>query len=96
LKTRFIVALVALVALMHVASSLLMAAEKPADPKKQTSWNLYVDSREAYAMKMAQVDKVLFVDVRDPIEIMFTGFTDVVDINIPFRLSNPGKWNDRK
>jgi rhodanese-related sulfurtransferase len=87
---------VALVALMLVAPSLLMASEKPADPKKQTSWNLYVDSREAYAMKMAQGDKILFVDVRDPIEIMFTGFTDVVDINIPYRLSNPGKWNEKK
>ena len=40
--------------------------------------------------------KILFVDVRDPIEIMFTGFTDTVDINIPFLISNPKKWNDKK
>lgn len=31
-------------------------------------------------------DQVLFVDVRDPVEIMFVGFTDAVDINIPFKL----------
>ena len=44
----------------------------------------------------ADGQKILFVDVRDPIEIMFTGFTDTVDINIPYLLSNPHKWNDKK
>ena len=79
-----------------LASSVAFAADKPSDPKQQTSWDLYVDSKEAYAMKQELADKVLFVDVRDPIEIMFTGFTDVVDINIPFKLSNPAKWNKKK
>jgi len=79
-----------------IASSVAFAADKPSDPKQQTSWDLYVDSKEAYAMKQEQADKVLFVDVRDPIEIMFTGFTDVVDINIPFKLSNPANWNKKK
>jgi len=45
------------------------AATKPADPKKQTPWDLYVDSQEAYDLKMKLGDKVLFVDVRDPAEI---------------------------
>ncbi|MDL2284749.1 sulfurtransferase, partial [Oxalobacter sp. OttesenSCG-928-P03] len=44
----------------------------------------------------AQGQKVLLVDVRDPIEIMFTGFSDVVDINIPYMISNRHKWNDEK
>ena len=79
-----------------LASSTAFASEKPSDPKKQTPWNLYVDSKEAYAMKQEQADKVLFVDVRDPLEIMFTGFTDVVDINIPYKLSNPSNWNKKK
>ncbi len=79
-----------------LASSIAFAADKPSNPKEQTSWNLYVDSKEAYAMKQEQTSKVLFVDVRDPIEIMFTGFTDVVDINIPFKLSNPANWNKKK
>ena len=39
---------------------------------------------------------ILFVDVRDPIEIMFTGFTDIVDVNIPYMVSNRQKWNDKK
>lgn len=79
-----------------LASSIAFAADKPSNPKEQTSWNLYVDSKEAYTMKQEQTDKVLFVDVRDPVEIMFTGFTDVVDINIPFKLSNPANWNKKK
>jgi rhodanese-related sulfurtransferase len=72
------------------------AAEKPADPARQTSWNLYLDSREAYDMKTKQGDKVLFVDVRDPIEIMFTGFTDVVDVNIPVQTADRSRWSDKK
>ena len=79
-----------------LASSVVFAADKPSNPKEQTSWDLYVDSKEAYAMKQELTNKVLFVDVRDPIEIMFTGFTDVVDINIPFKLSNPANWNKKK
>ena len=47
-------------------------------------------------MKAAMGDQVLFVDVREPIEIMFTGFTDVVDVNIPFLLVNPSRWNPKK
>lgn len=72
------------------------AAPEPKDTKKQTPWHLYLDSREAYDMKMAKGDQVLFVDVRDPIEIMFTGFTDVVDINIPFLTANRVKWHSKK
>jgi rhodanese-related sulfurtransferase len=79
-----------------MACTIAFAAEKPSDPKKQTPWDLYVDAKEAYQMKLDKADKVLFVDVRDPIEIMFTGFTDIVDINIPFKLSNPSNWNSKK
>lgn len=72
------------------------AAPEPKDPKKQTSWHLYVDSKETYEMKQKEGDKVLLVDVRDPIEIMFTGYTDVVDVNIPFKQANRSKWNAKK
>jgi rhodanese-related sulfurtransferase len=72
------------------------AAGVPSDPSRQTPWGLYLTAKEAHDMKIAEGNKVLFVDVRDPIEIMFTGFTDIVDINIPFLLSNPGAWNAKK
>lgn len=72
------------------------AAERPADPDRQTPWDLYLDAREAYEMKTREGNKVLFVDVRDPLEIMFTGFTDVVDVNVPFLLANRNRWHDKK
>ncbi|MET0051233.1 MAG: hypothetical protein ABW095_09155, partial [Candidatus Thiodiazotropha sp.] len=74
----------------------VQAAPEPKDPKLQTPWHLYVDAKEAYDMKQEKGAEVLFVDVRDPIEIMFTGFTDSVDINIPFKLANRAAWNPKK
>jgi len=85
-----------LVVFLYLGSTLAFAAAKPDSPKKQTVWNLYVDSKETYAMKQKMGNQMLFIDVRDPIEIMFTGFTDVVDINIPFKLANRTVWNDKK
>jgi len=41
-------------------------------------------------------DQVLFLDVREPVEIMFTGFTDLVDTNIPFLLVDRNRWNKDK
>ncbi len=73
-----------------------LASAKPDDPKKQTPWDLYVDSQEAYDLKTQLGDKALFIDVRDPAEIKFTGFTDVVDINIPYKFADIKKWNSKK
>ena len=92
-------------ALAALAAGILVAAAAPAPasaapapeaPDRQTPWGLYLTAREAFEMKAAEGPKALFVDVRDPVEIMFTGFTDVVDVNIPFLLSDPGAWNDGK
>lgn len=88
--------LITLALLVAGSTGAAHAADKPADPARQTSWNLYLDSREAHDMKMAQGNQVLFVDVRDPVEIMFTGFTDVVDINIPFMTADRSQWNGKK
>ena len=88
---------IAITAMLVGVSLHASAAPAPESPDRQTSWGLYVDSREAFELKTGtEGKKVLFVDVRDPIEIMFTGFTDTVDINIPFLISNPEKWNDKK
>ena len=71
-------------------------APEPADPKKQTPWGLYLTAAEAAAMKKEKGQEVLFVDVREPVEIMFTGYTDMIDANVPFLLVNPAKWNPKK
>lgn len=72
------------------------AAPEPTDPAKQTPWGLYLTSTEAAQMKRERGDDILFVDVREPVEIMFTGFTDMVDINVPFLLANPTKRHPSK
>jgi len=87
----------ALLPLLFACATPLFAADAPKDPARQTSWGLYVDSREAYQMKTGgRGQEMLLVDVRDPIEIMFTGFADVADVNVPYMTSNRQKWNDKK
>ena len=83
-------------AFLLIAFPAVHAAPEPTNPAEQTKWKLYVDATEAYEMKHKLGDKVLFVDVRDPIEIMFTGYTDTVDINIPYKLANRDQWNPDK
>lgn len=88
----FAAVLLAATALAGVAT----AADAPSDPKKQTSWGLYLTAKEAYDMNQSLGDKALFVDVREPIEMMFAGFTDVVDVNVPYLMVDASKWNPKK
>ena len=47
--------------------------------------------------KVQQADsKVLFVDVRDPVEVMFVGFTDAVHVNVPFLMVDRTSWDDKR
>lgn len=46
----------------------------------------------AHALIQEKGEEILFVDVRDPVEIQFIGFTDWVDVNIPFLLVDRTKW----
>ncbi|WP_420231218.1 rhodanese-like domain-containing protein [Pseudomonas sp. ABY48] len=39
---------------------------------------------------------LLFVDVRDPVEIMFVGFTDDVHVNVPYLLVDRGVWDEQR
>ena len=52
-----------------------------------------VTPEETYAWIQDKGAQVLFIDVRDPIEIMFVGATDKVDINIPFLIANRYDWD---
>ncbi|GGZ82191.1 hypothetical protein GCM10007161_11920 [Ignatzschineria indica] len=52
--------------------------------------------QETYQLKMEGETPVLFIDVRDPVEIMFVGSTDVVDLNIPFLIVDRTEWSDER
>lgn len=94
MNTRTLLLAVAAASLFRLGGA--NAAPPPEDPKKQTSWGLYLTAKEAFDLKQAKGDDVLFVDVREPIEIMFAGYTDVIDVNVPFLQVNPSKWNPKK
>jgi predicted sulfurtransferase len=58
--------------------------------------DLAITAADAFA-KVRQADsRVLFVDVRDPVEIMFVGFTDAVHVNIPYLIVDRNAWNAEK
>ena len=54
---------------------------------------LAISAEDAYAKTQQSEQPMLLVDVRDPVEIMFVGFTDAVDVNIPFLMADRSKWN---
>lgn len=57
---------------------------------------LGMTAQDVYAEVQKADSKVLFVDVRDPVEIMFVGFTDAVHVNIPFLLVDRAAWDDKR
>ncbi|MDO5667080.1 MAG: rhodanese-like domain-containing protein [Alcaligenaceae bacterium] len=48
--------------------------------------DIALSAQQTYELKTRGEQQILFVDVRDPVEIMFIGSTDVVDSNIPFMI----------
>jgi len=52
--------------------------------------------QQTFDLVQTQPDQMLFVDVRGPIEIMFIGFTDVAQANIPFLLADRSRFLDDK
>ena len=59
-----------------------------------TAGELGVSAQATYELVQQKNDQVLFIDVRDPVEIMFIGFTDSVDQNIPFLMVDRSEWQD--
>lgn len=55
-----------------------------------------ISAEEVHAKVQQQDAKVLFVDVRDPVEIMFVGFTDSVHVNIPYLMVDRNAWNNER
>jgi len=51
---------------------------------------------ETYQQLQENAEEILFVDVRDPVEIQFIGFTDLIDVNIPFLLVDREQWDEEK
>lgn len=75
---------------------LLLAAALACSSWLAHAVDMPISAQDALA-KVQQADSpVLFIDVRDPVEIMFVGFTDAVHANIPFMLVDRTRWNADK
>ena len=55
-----------------------------------------ISAQEAYAQVQSADSKVLLVDVRDPVEVMFVGFTDAVHVNVPYLMVDRTSWDDKR
>ncbi|MDR5899560.1 rhodanese-like domain-containing protein [Halomonas vilamensis] len=68
-------------------------AQEDAPAYRETQLGLYVTAQEAYELMQEESDAVL-IDVRDPIEIKFTGFAEPTDIHVPWVLADRTKFDD--
>lgn len=62
----------------------------------QASDEIGITPEATYELVQSLGDEVLFIDVRDPVEIMFIGFTDEVDLNIPYLMVDRTQWDAEK
>ena len=83
-------------ALMFLASSLWAFDASKVPPIKQTSAGLYLDAREANALKEKLGSDALFVDIRTRSEVAYLGMPQAVDVHIPY-MEHPfdAPWDDK-
>ncbi len=82
--------------LAAVAAAPAWAADKPAKADQHTKYDLYVTAAEAHAMMTAGGKRVVLVDVRDPIELMFTGSTPMAEVFVPWQIADASALNEKK
>ena len=81
-------------ALISNSAHAIDAARVPAS--KQTKAGLYLDAREAHALKQQAVASVLLVDIRTRSEVAYLGMPVFADAHIPF-VDHPAgmPWDDK-
>lgn len=62
----------------------------------QASEEIGITPQATYDLVQKKGNEVLFIDVRDPVEIMFIGFTDEIDLNIPYLMVDRTQWDAQK
>ncbi|MBW1944768.1 MAG: sulfurtransferase [Deltaproteobacteria bacterium] len=74
-----------------------IAADAPEKASMRTKAGLYVDARETHDMlTKPEVREVVLIDVRDPVEVKFTGYTDMTDIHVPWKIIDASRWDEKK
>ena len=74
-----------------------VAADAPEKESMRTKAGLYVDARETHEMLTnPEGREVVLVDVRDAVEVKFTGYTNMTDIHVPWKIIDASTWDDKK
>ena len=74
-----------------------IAADAPDKESMRTKAGLYVNSVEAHQMiTKPEGREVVLIDVRDGVEIKFTGYTKMTDIHVPWKIIDINKWDEKK
>lgn len=76
---------------MTLVATPLLAEDAPA--YRETQLGLYVSAAEAYAL-MQENERAVLIDVRDPIEIKFTGFAEPTDIHVPWVVADRNSFDE--
>lgn len=78
------------------SANVIAIEESKVRESAHTVYGLYLTPHEAFNMKQALGDDVLFIDVRARAELKYTGSTRLIDANIPTRfLDNEFDWSER-
>lgn len=88
--------------LMPVAASVLalllaampVMAQDDAVTYRETELGLYVTAVEAHEL-ITDNERAVLVDVRDPVEVKFTGLAEATDIHVPWLLADVSRFNDK-
>ncbi len=88
--------IMAIGAVLALTSGAVYAADKPANPKKQTVLNLYLSAKEVPAFLEKNKGKTVFIDVRTPAEIEFVGHAEGIDKNIPIAYRDYTHYDEKK
>lgn len=88
---RLTAAIAPLLVLLGLAAP-AFAAEEPAKESARTASGLYVTSKEAYDMMVAD-PSVILVDVRDPVEMFFMGWTEMTHIHVPYKTADATQFS---
>lgn len=87
--------LIAAVFLAAVLTAPQFAAAQEAAAYKETKLGLYATAAESYDM-LQKDPRAILIDVRDPSEIMFTGWTDETDIHVPWIVTDRTGFDPEK
>ena len=84
------------VTVLSVTSSALSFDAASVPPVKQTASGLYLDAKEAYALKQKLGSKAMFVDIRTRSEVAYLGMPLAADVHIPY-MEHPfdAPWDDK-